>query len=1175
MSTSTMSVSGFLHPRTRREMWVRLTLAFALVVGFMVSYSGLRSARAAFSPVAGTLVSGSINSAAAAAGPLPTLPRGVVWMADASAPGGHWWVGDSLLGLCRLDPVGVLNSGPYALAACDATARSGGQIVVGAVPGDATAMYMYVGDTSAKSLTVVRYKITGVNTPAPLFGSKLPMKITNINQNGGGVAAGRPSALALFPSPTLTFPNKQDLLVGYLKSGDIMRVSDVNETGSGSPAQSRVGSTSDGIGANSFAKVGNDVYVAELGGLGGVSKIVDPLGVTRAACTSASVCNAVATGSSVGFPGGLAYDGSRFLYVGDVRVGGASNFVYRLDLSTPTVGTVTLSNSVATFSAKNSSGVQTTYNSYTAPMAVGYRANGDLYVGGDTQFLAAVPVNQQGHIWKVVTPSAPPTISALVPNNGSSLGGDAVVITGTNFSTTPGATTVAFGSAAPVPAVCADATTCTVTTPGGSGVVDAVVTTGGQTTDVSAASKFTYNVPVGAHVTSISPTFATSAGGTTLTINGSGFTTDGVTTSVTFGVGAGGVAGGLATCTTTTSCTVVTPAGAGAVDVIVTAAGSASAAVPADVFSYTPVVSSLDITSGSAAGGDLVTVTGSGFTPATTISFGVTAGLGVACATSTTCTVTTPAGVGTVDVKATTGSQTGTLVGGFTYNPIVISGPQISSISPSAGSNAGGTVVTITGVNFPTITPAVVKFGALAGTFVSCTSSTTCTVDSPAVTTAGAVNITVTDPAAVPSVSNPAAFTYVQATAGLLAWGITAPKGGATWIPGALGGHWWSSDHGQGFCRQDLLTDGSGRSAINFSVCGDDLVGSAGQGVYDPRSVNAYDNVGAIIGTFPSLHYVYVPDNAVRSTAVWRLTFNSSTETMVADPTGGAMATAMTPLADVRTLKPNGMALGPLNGAGVFCGLLGTGCSAAQNAAIGLYVTDLVEKYVRVVTNPEADPRTQTVGIVAATGDARGANGTAGFIGNNLYVSGNRGTQFFDVTQCPNLGAATPPLTAACGMATVPSPVGVFVAGTATDPVHKLVYQSNSPGGAAAALLRYDASHDVYVAFPDGTFALDARGVLHCEAAGCAFGPTAGNFLDGGVLPGPLGGPVVVATGPAGSGIGATRPWDLGNHPTLATKFSFAFGLAVGPSGELIITEDPSAGARSGRGSMWTVPFTG
>jgi hypothetical protein len=32
-------------------------------------------------------------------------------------------------------------------------------------------------------------------------------------------------------------------------------------------------------------------------------------------------------------------------------------------------------------------------------------------------------------------------------------------------------------------------------------------------------------------------------------------------------------------------------------------------------------------------------------------------------------------------------------------------------------------------------------------------------------------------------------------------------------------------------------------------------------------------------------------------------------------------------------------------------------------------------------------------------------------------------------------------------------------------------------------------------------------------------------------------------------------------------------GMGMSPDGTLVITEDPSAGARSGRGTMWTVPY--
>ena len=406
------------------------------------------------------------------------------------------------------------------------------------------------------------------------------------------------------------------------------------------------------------------------------------------------------------------------------------------------------------------------------------------------------------------------------------------------------------------------------------------------------------------------------------------------------------------------------------------------------------------------------------------------------------------------------------------------------------------------------------------------------------------VDVIVTDPLGGTSAAVPTdQFTYVKPVASLYGWGITAPKGGATWIPGALGGHWWSADHAQGFCRQDPVPTTT-LHAINFSVCGDDLVGSAGQGVYDPTA-NAN-------GT----HYVYVPDNAVKSTAVWRLTFDPKTETMVPDPLDGVtMATAMAPLADLRTLKPNGMALGPDG---------------------NLYITDLTESYVRKLTNPAGDPRTQTVSIVTRTGDARGANGTMGFIGNLMYVSGNRATQFFDIStlganpgcaEAPNV-LPVPPNTL-CGMASVPAPTGIFVAGTTVDPVHKLVYIAHSPGGANSTILRYDASSDVYVPFLDDSVTADAFGVKTCP--GCTVGATAQTYITGGTFP--------AANSPDATvycSLTCTRPWDFTNHPGgpgSAATFAFAFGLATDPSGALMITEDPSAGARSGRGSMWTVPY--
>lgn len=588
--------------------------------------------------------------------------------------------------------------------------------------------------------------------------------------------------------------------------------------------------------------------------------------------------------------------------------------------------------------------------------------------------------------------------------------------------------------------------------------------------------------------------------------------------------------------------------------------------VPRPVAVVVPTVTTIAPASGTSLGGDVVAVTGTNLTstdPVTgavtlpSIDFGPNAGTGIACADATSCTVTSPAGLGTVDVRATIGGQTSATSAAdrFAYVVPPNNAITVTAVAPPTGATVGGTKVTITGTNLATLDAAgavtalpTVNFGALAATGVACASDTSCTAVSPAAS-AGVVDVHASL-AGQTSVANPGdQFTYVAPIASLYSWGITAPKGGATWLPGALGGHWWSSDHAQGFCRQDPVSTapapfnvaGDTLHAINFAVCGDDLVGSAGQAAYDARPV-----VDLATGAATTLHYVYVPDNAVKSTAIWRLTFDPANETMVADPNGGAMATAMTPLADVRTLKPNGLALGPDG---------------------NLYVSDLVEPNIRKITNPNGDPRTQAITIVAQTGDQRGANGTQGFIGNLLYISGNRASQFFDITKCPL--AAGP-----CGMASVPAPTGVFIAGTITDAAHQRVYLSSSPGAANATIYRYDASSDVYVPFLAGSVAADAFGVVTCPA--CTVGSTAVTYVVDGTLPAPNS-----PNGTVTCALTCVRPWDQGNHPTagipagqgVPAHMSFAFGLGMDPAGTLVITEDPSAGARSGRGTMWTVPF--
>jgi YVTN family beta-propeller protein len=97
--------------------------------------------------------------------------------------------------------------------------------------------------------------------------------------------------------------------------------------------------------------------------------------------------------------------------------------------------------------------------------------------------------------------------------------------------------------------------------------------------------------------------------------------------------------------------------------------GSTSAALTENITVPAPAVTAVSPASGPAAGGTVVTVTGTSFTGATSVSFGgVAASFTVNSATSI--TATSPAGTGTVDVVVTSSSGSATSAADrFTYIP--------------------------------------------------------------------------------------------------------------------------------------------------------------------------------------------------------------------------------------------------------------------------------------------------------------------------------------------------------------------------------------------------------------------------------------------------------------------------------------------------------------------------
>ena len=100
-------------------------------------------------------------------------------------------------------------------------------------------------------------------------------------------------------------------------------------------------------------------------------------------------------------------------------------------------------------------------------------------------------------------------------------------------------------------------------------------------------------------------------------------------------------------------------------------AGGTSATAAADQFTYVaaPTVTDRRPTSGPAAGGTSVTITGTNFTGATAVKFGATAATTFTVNSATSITATSPAGSGTVDITVTTpgGTSATSAADQFTY----------------------------------------------------------------------------------------------------------------------------------------------------------------------------------------------------------------------------------------------------------------------------------------------------------------------------------------------------------------------------------------------------------------------------------------------------------------------------------------------------------------------------
>jgi len=188
----------------------------------------------------------------------------------------------------------------------------------------------------------------------------------------------------------------------------------------------------------------------------------------------------------------------------------------------------------------------------TTADAVGLRIDGSLRLaGGLPTALGSVVL---AHTACTAGTADPPvgSVTSITPNTGPVTGGTATTITGVGFTGCTGAT---FGGTAGTSFVVVNDTTITVTTPAhAAGAVDVVVLC--PSGNLTLVTGFTFTgVGIPPTVTSITPTFGPTTGGTLTTITGTNFTG---CTGVTFD-GAAGI--GFVVVSSTTI-TVITPAGA-------------------------------------------------------------------------------------------------------------------------------------------------------------------------------------------------------------------------------------------------------------------------------------------------------------------------------------------------------------------------------------------------------------------------------------------------------------------------------------------------------------------------------------------------------------------------------------------------------------------------------------
>jgi IPT/TIG domain len=348
-----------------------------------------------------------------------------------------------------------------------------------------------------------------------------------------------------------------------------------------------------------------------------------------------------------------------------------------------------------------------------------------------------------------------PDVKSMTPTSGSVNGGTQITLTGTGFDSDGGVEYVVAGTLhylTSLKVVSEDEVTGVVPASAKAEAVTVVVVMKGQSGQhppgvASPPEPFTYESGTPT-VSSVSPSSGSTAGGSAVTIDGSGFV-KGATVKI-------GSKASSVTVRSETEITAVTPSGsAGSDEVVVSDERGSSSGGPRYTFvaPIPPAVSSIAPAEGSTHGGTAVTIKGSGFVKGASVKIGSKAS-SVTVRSETEITAVTPSGFAGSD-EVVVGDERGSSSGGPRYEFVAPPVPTVSSITPAEGSTHGGTAVTIKGTAF--LAGATVKIGGKA-TSVKVRSETEITAVTPSYS-AGRREVVVGDENG--TTSGGPSFTYV------------------------------------------------------------------------------------------------------------------------------------------------------------------------------------------------------------------------------------------------------------------------------------------------------------------------------------------------------------------------------------------------------------------------------